>query len=247
MQLLLLVKVLESYTKSCIKGTLTTGAGIRHDDFSLVFSLIGAAVETPFFVARNNELQQIRENLSGDGSRKEVVLHGLGGIGKTQLAITYAKRYREDYSALLWLNVKDETSTKSSFVQIAKQILREHPSAPQLVSLDIEQNLDETIEGVKSWLSIPMNTRWLMICDNYDTPKVPGNTDPGALELRRYLPEAHQGSIIVTTRSAEVKFGRCMRIQKLEDLQDGLEILEQSSGRKKLVEGKHCSRLYKHI
>jgi hypothetical protein len=156
--------------------------------------------------------------------------------------MTYAKRHREDYSALLWLNVKDETSMKSSFVQIAKQILREHPSAPQLASLDVEQNPDESIERVKSWLSMPMNTRWLMICDNYDLPKTPGNANLAALDLRQYLPEAYQGSVIVTTRSSEVKLGFCMRIQKLEDLQDGLEILEHSSGRKKLVDGEYRSR-----
>ena len=163
------------------------------------------------------------------------------------MAITYAKRHRDDYSALLWLNVNDETSTRSSFIQIAKQIIREYPNAPQLASIDIEQDHDEAIKGVKSWLSRPMNTRWLMICDNYDNPKVPGNTDPAALELRRYLPEAHQGSVIVTTRSSEVKLGHCMRIQKLEDVQDSLEILEHSSGRKKLIDGKHRSRQYDYV
>jgi hypothetical protein len=184
----------------------------------------------------------MREHLSSDGSRKVVVLHGLGGIGKTQLAMRYATRHREDYSALLWLNAKDDTSTRSSFAQMAKQILREHPNAPQLVSLDIEQNLDEAIDGVKSWLSASMNTRWLMICDNYDNPKVPGNIDTAALDLRPYLPKAHQGSVIVTTRSLEVKLGHCIRIQKLEDLQDSLKILEHSSGRKELVNGRYCSR-----
>lgn len=33
-----------------------------------------------------------------------VILHGLGGIGKTQLAITYAKQYRDECSAVFWLN-----------------------------------------------------------------------------------------------------------------------------------------------
>ena len=208
----------------------------------MVFSLIRAAIDTPFFIARDSELQQIHDNLSSDGSRKVVVLYGLGGIGKTQLAIRYAKRYQENYSALLWLNAKDETSTRSSFAQIAKQILREHPTAPRLANIDTEQNLDEAIEGVKAWLSMRMNTRWLMICDNYDNPKVPGNTDSAALDLRQYLPEAYHGSIIVTTRSAEVELGHCMRIQKLDDIQDSLEILEHSSRRKNLKNGKNRPR-----
>lgn len=211
-----------------------------------MFSLAATAVDTPYFTARESELRQIRQNLSSDGSRKVVVLYGLGGIGKTQLAIKYAKQHQEDYSALLWLNAKDETSTSSSFAQIAKQILREHPNAPRLANIDIDQDLDKAIEGVKSWLSMPRNTHWLMICDNYDNPKVPGNPDLAALELRWYLPEAHQGSIIVTTRSAEVKLGHCIRIQKLKDMQESLDILEHSSGRKKLINGKNrsCQRYH---
>lgn len=186
----------------------------------------------------------MRENLISDGNRKVVVLHGLGGIGKTQLAIAYAMRHREDYSALFWVNcANDETSTKSSFVQIANQILQEHPNAPGLAS----SSLDDTVNSVKSWLSTPMNTRWLMICDNYDNPKVPGNKSPTALDLRRYLPEAHHGSVIVTTRSSEVKMGHCIRIRNLADLKDGLEILEHSSGKTGLVHGKHVCRPHRAV
>ncbi|KAK5111411.1 hypothetical protein LTR85_012141 [Meristemomyces frigidus] len=168
-------------------GSKTTDPahGPRYKDFSLAFSLTEAAVETQHFVAREGELQEIRANLSSDGSRRIVVLHGLGGIGRTPLAIAYAKRHKDYYSALLWLNAKDEDSVKSSFVKIARMILREHPSILQLTNLDIDQDLERVIDAVKAWLSMPMNTRWLMICDNYDNPKIAGNTDPAALELRQ--------------------------------------------------------------
>jgi len=80
-------------------------------------------------VAREDKLRDIHEALRGDGSCRTVVLHGLGGIGKTQLAITYAKRHKDNYSAIFWLNIKDEDSLKQSFANVAKQILREYPSA----------------------------------------------------------------------------------------------------------------------
>ena len=66
--------------------------------------------------------------LRGDGSRRTVVLHGLGGIGKTQLTIAYAKRHRHNYSAIFWLNIKDEDSLRQSFAKVAKQIMRNHAS-----------------------------------------------------------------------------------------------------------------------
>ena len=67
------------------------------------------------------------KTLSGDSSRRTIVLHGLGGIGKTQLTVAYAKRHKESYLAVFWLNIKDEDSLKQSFAKVAKQILREHP------------------------------------------------------------------------------------------------------------------------
>jgi hypothetical protein len=79
--------------------------------------------------------------------------------------------------------------------------------ASRLSNVDINKNLDEVVDAVKAWLSLPNNTRWLMIYDNYDNPKLSGNTDPAAVEIRKFLPESYQGSIIIITRSSQVKLG----------------------------------------
>ena len=175
--------------------------------------------------------------LSGDGTRRTVVLHGLGGIGKTQLAIAYAKRHKDGYSAIFWLNIKDEDSLKQSFAKVAKQILREHPSASRLSSVDMKGNLDDMVDAVKTWLSLPDNTRWLTIYDNYDNPKLPGNTDPVAVDIRKFLPESYQGSVIITTRSSQVRIGHPIRIKKLENICNSLEILSNTSRREGLING----------
>jgi ATP/maltotriose-dependent transcriptional regulator MalT len=86
-------------------------------------------------VAREEELTEIHRMLRGDGSRRTVVLHGLGVVGKTQLTIAYAKRHKDNYSAVFWLNIKDEDSLRESFAKAAKQIMRAHPSASQLSSV----------------------------------------------------------------------------------------------------------------
>ncbi len=190
-------------------------------------------------MAREDEFSKIHKILKGDGSRRVVVLYGLGGIGKTQLSITYTKRYMDNYSAIFWLNIKDEDSLKQSFAKLAKQILREHPSAIPRSNLGTNQNLDEVVESVKSWLSLPNNTRWLMIYDNYDTPKLSGRTDPTAIDIRKFLPESYQGSIIVTTRSSEVRIGHPIQIRKLRDVRNSLEILLTVSRRDELITGKN--------
>jgi hypothetical protein len=175
--------------------------------------------------------------LSCNGSRGAVSLHGLGGIGKTQLTIAYAKRHKDNYSTIFWLNSKDEDSLRQSFNKLAKEILREHPSANKLSSVDMDGTLDELIDGVKTWLSLPANTRWLMIYDNYDNPKSPGNRDSTAVDIFKYLPKAYQGSVIVVSRSSRVTIGHSMRIRKLESLQDSLQILSDASGQKELIYG----------
>ena len=214
-----------------------TGIGIKREDFSVAFSLSDVP-EIEKFVAREEELTEIQRLLRDDGSRHTVVLHGLGGVGKTQLAIAYAKRHKDNYSAVFWLNIKDEDSLRQSFAKAAKQIMRAHPSATQLSSVDVKENLDGVIDSVKEWLSLPNNTRWLMIYDNYDNPKLPGNTDPAAVNIRKFLPESNQGSVIITTRWSQVEIGHLIRIRKLENVLDSVEILSNTSRREGLIDGK---------
>jgi hypothetical protein len=191
-------------------------------------------------VAREDELRVIQEVLRGDGSRRTVVLHGLGGIGKTQLAIAYAKRHKHNYSAIFWLNIKDEDSITQSFADVAKQILREYPSARWLSSVNMK-NIDEVIDAVKAWQGLPYNTRWLIIFDNYDNPRLPSNKDPAAVDITKYLPEAYQGSVLITTRSSQVQIGRLIQVTKLKDLRDSLKILSNASCREGLIDGKPYS------
>jgi hypothetical protein len=191
-------------------------------------------------VAREDELREIHKELSGDGSRRTVVLHGLGGIGKTQLAIAYAKRHKDNYSAIFWLNIKDEDSLKQSFANVAKQILREYPSARWLSSVNMK-NLDEVVDAVKAWQGLPYNTRWLMIYNNYDNPRLASNKDLAAVDITKYLPEAYQGSVLITTRSSQVQIGHPIQVTKLADLRDSLKILSNASRREGLMDGKSHS------
>ena len=77
-----------------------------------------------------------------------------------------------------------------------------------------------------------------MIYDNYDNPKIAGSTDPAAVDIRKYLPESHQGSVIITTRSSQVKIGHPIQIRKLGDVHDSIKILLNASRREGLIDGK---------
>jgi hypothetical protein len=101
----------------------------------------------------------------------------------------------------------------------------------------MKENLNEVIDAVKAWLSLPNNTRWLMIYDNYDNPKLANNMDPAAVDIRKFLPESYQGSVIITTRSSQVRIGYPIQIRKLGNVHDSLEILLNASRREGLING----------
>lgn len=216
--------------------------GTQHEDFSVAFSF-PSALDIEHFVAREEELETMHRALSGNGSRRAVVLHGLGGMGKTQLTIAYAKRHRDSYSAIFWVNANDDDAAKQSFTSIARQVLREHPLADRLGRTN-EKDASEVVDAVKAWLSLRGNTRWLMIYDNYDMPKLPNSTDAAAVDIRCYLPESYQGSVIITTRSSRVDLGHAIKITKLEDVKDGVKILSNMARRAELSNGKavHINR-----
>jgi hypothetical protein len=67
---------------------------------------------------------------------------------------------------------------------------------------------------------------------------MPGNTDPGAVNIRKFLSESYQGSVIITTRSPQVEIGHPFRIEKLEDVHDSVKILSNASRREGLMDGK---------
>lgn len=91
---------------------IKVGSVTGHDDFRVQFYLTGLPVAGNF-VDRDTEMEQIEHSLlqsDPQGGRKIHVLHGLGGIGKTQLAIAYARKHQEVYSAILWVNGKTVNS-----------------------------------------------------------------------------------------------------------------------------------------
>ena len=180
----------------------------------------------------------MHELLQGHSNRTCVVLYGLGGIGKTQLALEYMRRHKEKYTAVFWFNANDQDSLKLSFRDVAQQVLKYYPSTSLLASVDLE-DLDQVVYAVKAWLDLQKNRHWLMIYDNYDNPKISGNIDPTAVDIRQFLPGSDHGSILITTRSSRVNQcqGNRVHVQKLLDVKEALDILSNMSGRKNIAEG----------
>ena len=175
-------------------------------------------IDPTLFIGRESELDQMEEILQPSSKSREhrrLVLGGKGGIGKTQLVIAYANRYRDDYKSVFWLNATSEATVKDSFRSLAERIF----DAQESGALEDEQ----VVNHVHRWLSNQENTQWLLIFDNYD--------EPGQFKIQNYYPFASHGSIVITTRRPDCVAGREVHVEPLKNTEESLKILETRSQR----------------
>jgi len=170
-----------------------------------------------------------------------VALSGLGGMGKTQLAISFAKRHREMFSFVFWLSAKSERTLKVGLTKVAERVL-EKDQHRMLGSEDENR----AIKQVREWLSKPNNNRWLLIFDNYDDPQTSGEKNVNSFKIKNYFPYTSQGSILITTRGTRLTYAKIIQLKKLETEQ-GLALLAQRSKRPGAEQGLNTSFFLKYF
>lgn len=107
-------------------------------------------------------------------------LHGLGGVGKTQVALEYAYRHALEYNAVFWIEAETADHIISSLLHIAEVL--------QLPERD-DKDQQRIVVAVQRWLT--MHSRWLLIWDNAEDLTL----------FDRFLPPVRQGAILLTTRA----------------------------------------------
>lgn len=151
--------------------------------------------QNPFFTGREDQLTHIATALKNrqtaaltqppitNGESEASIpqaISGLGGIGKTQIAIEYAYLYRSNYQAVFWVQANTREMLVSSFVTIAKLL--------NLPEKDVK-NQTTIIAAVKEWMKT--HTQWLLIMDNGDQLEI----------VNEFIPPAIGGHILLTTRA----------------------------------------------
>jgi tetratricopeptide (TPR) repeat protein/DNA-binding XRE family transcriptional regulator len=139
----------------------------------------------PFFTGREDILARLhkeRTDLKSEYSPRfqAQAICGLGGVGKTQTAVEYAYRYRDQYQAVLWVRADTREVLASDFASLA--VLLNLPEKN-------EQHQHRVMLAVKSWLA--SLSRWLLIFDNADELQ----------SVNDYIPSPCQGHLLLTTRT----------------------------------------------
>ncbi|KAL5001020.1 hypothetical protein BDV10DRAFT_199592 [Aspergillus recurvatus] len=120
----------------------------------------------------------------------KIAIYGLGGIGKTQIALetAYLVRERDSSCSIFWVVCTTHENVVQGYLDIAQKI-------------GLQVNPEEAKERVKAHLSQESAGKWLLIFDNADDIDMWIKDSPTTPALRRFLPQSQQGRILFTTRN----------------------------------------------
>ncbi|KAG8869837.1 hypothetical protein FRC20_000768 [Serendipita sp. 405] len=178
----------ESVMDACIK------AAARGEGVSLEYlgqtplnkskqSAHGLPPLSPFFVPRYEPMKKIIEGIVDDmeDEQKVFILSGLGGSGKTQLAIKFARDQADLFQHILFVDA-------SSAENIEKNLL----ARLRTIDRSFKGSTKEDAMYALAYPEDELTTRWLIILDNADDP---------AVDLLDYFPHCNHGVILITTRN----------------------------------------------
>lgn len=134
-----------------------------------------------YFTGREYLLQVLHERFSTSNISvltQAQAISGLGGVGKTQIAVEYAYRHREEYHFILWVNAETRDTIIASFLELAARLaLPEQQEADQ----------DKVVAAVNRWFT--EHNQWLLIFDNADDLPL----------AEEFLPTSDTGHLLLTT------------------------------------------------
>jgi hypothetical protein len=198
---------------------------VDYGEYQTFFSLKGVP-RARHFVERPAEMAQLECVLlprPGQRQRQKThVLHGLGGIGKTQLAVDFARQHYRRFSAVFWLDGRSKDTLKRSIAICASRIPEgQIPEVSRLHATDSSADVNAVVKDVMAWLARPDNTAWLLIFDNVDRECKVQDGDPDAYDVKHYPSRADQGSVLVTTRLARLEqLGESQQLGKVSKGQE---------------------------
>ncbi|KAF2008358.1 hypothetical protein BU24DRAFT_137851 [Aaosphaeria arxii CBS 175.79] len=157
------------------------------------------------FTGRSQLLQRIQSALHDDSAsnsrRKQLVITGLAGIGKSEVCLQVANTLRQDFWGVFWVDVGSHATAKNGFLAIAKA-------------------LGSPANGIEDSLLALASTQrqWLLILDNADDPK---------FDYSQYIPSGIEGAVIITSRIRQCSHYSTVLAELLDalDVQHSVQLL----------------------
>lgn len=144
--------------------------------------------------------------------RQSIVLRGMGGIGKSQIALEYIYQNLEDYNAVFWIDASSSNAVNDSGRKIMNTLITHYAKInrgshtfqdvaidldiPGQITSDWELSRDAAVEAwkyVQNWLAKDGNRGWCIIVDGL-------NYERDAQRVQALLPKCAYGHVIITSR-----------------------------------------------
>ncbi|KAK7979620.1 hypothetical protein PG989_012077 [Apiospora arundinis] len=153
-------------------------------------------VERPDIVEKLNNILPVSTDYHG------ATLWGLGGTGKTQIALAYAYNRCEDHDcSVFWVNADNETTFKQDYRSIGIRL-----------GLVTEMNGDDFLHNVRA--KMEASPKWVLVLDNADCldlfgitrlpQEAPPSHGPTTINLRDYIPHGPTGTVLWTSRDRQI-------------------------------------------
>lgn len=184
------------------------------------------------FTGRNQTLLLMNDFLRPEPRQQEphvAIIYGTGGVGKTQLALEYARRQQQNYASLFWIDAHRPETVKASIGECVGHILAHYhlhgmTDSPRFAFLENEMEYGTAEKAFFTWLGYEDNRPWLLVIDNLD--------DLESVSLREILPSTKWGSVLVTSRRSDLAVTWDSIQIPVMDHDEAYELLVQSSNLK---------------
>lgn len=183
----------------------------------------------PDFVGRARELADLSKLLISDSPRDAALvpaLVGLGGMGKTQLAVEFAYRYAKDFpGGVFWLTMEQADTIEAQIAGFGGSEglgLFFDESDSDSVRMGTHRSLEQRVKQVRrAWRQ---SGRYLLICDNLEDPTL----------LQHCMPPQGRGRLLITTRNTNWHAHSTVRPILLEPLvaDEGVALLLEPRARR---------------
>ncbi|WP_329334865.1 FxSxx-COOH system tetratricopeptide repeat protein [Streptomyces sp. NBC_00663] len=130
------------------------------------------------FSGREAEITDLRDALLGGEHSVVYALHGMGGIGKTQLALEYAHRFAGQYDLVWWIDAEQADQIPVHYTELADRL------GVAVKEAGAEHNARMLVQHLSG------RSRWLVILDNAEDPD----------QVERWLPDG-PGHVLITSRN----------------------------------------------
>ena len=153
-------------------------------------------LRNPHFTGRDELLDELHAKLT-DGRVALTALRGMGGVGKTQLALEYAYRHAGDFDLVWWLRAEEPATLLEDYARLAGP-------------LGLAQAGESELAGVAAAVcrDLAARSRWLLVFDNASAPN----------EIEPLLPKGSGGRVLITSRNPSWRFAAEIDVPTLSRL-----------------------------